>query len=115
MPVPVLDDMQTALQVPAKLRLALNALQGEMPPELGDDGIHEALYALRGKLEEMELRELRRVGPQEYLLIKPLAPDAGGKFAEKAAVHVTEDGPNSDLYEENMDARSVIAYVATHS
>ncbi|MGD0604174.1 MAG: hypothetical protein ABSA53_11310 [Streptosporangiaceae bacterium] len=27
-------------------------------------------------------------GPQEYLLIKPLAPDAGGEFAAKAAEHV---------------------------
>lgn len=30
----------------------------------------------------------RRSGPQEYLLIKPLAPDAGGEFAEQAAGHV---------------------------
>lgn len=28
---------------------------------------------------------------------------------------VSEDDPNSDLYEENTDARSVIAYVSTHS
>jgi len=27
-------------------------------------------------------------GPQEYLLINPLAPDAGGEFAAKAAEHV---------------------------
>ena len=28
---------------------------------------------------------------------------------------VSEDDPGSDLYEENADARSVIAYVAAHS
>jgi hypothetical protein len=88
MDVPILDDIQTALQVPATLRLALNTLQGEMPPELESGGVRETLNALRGKLEEMELQEIRRAGPQEYLLIKPLAPDAGGEFAEKAAVHV---------------------------
>jgi hypothetical protein len=85
---PILDDIQTALQVPATLRLALNTLQGEMPPELENGGVRETLNALRDKLEEMEIQEIRRVGPQEYLLIKPLAPDAGGEFAEKAAVHV---------------------------
>jgi hypothetical protein len=88
MAVPVLDDIQAALQVPAKLRLALNTLQDEMPPELESGGVGGTLNALCGKLEEMELQEIRRVGPQEYLLIKPLAPDAGGEFAEQAAGHV---------------------------
>jgi len=88
MAVPILDDIQTALQVPATLRLALNTLQELMPPDLESGGIHEMLNTLRDKLEEMELREIRQVGPQEYLLIKPLAPDAGGKFAEQAAEHV---------------------------
>jgi len=88
MAVPILDDIQTALQVPATLRLALNTLQEHMPPDLESGGIHEMLNTLRDKLEEMELREIRQVGPQEYLLIKPLAPDAGGKFAEQAAEHV---------------------------
>lgn len=55
MAVPVLDDIQAALQVPAKLRLALNTLQDEMPPELESGGVGGMLNALRGKLEEMEL------------------------------------------------------------
>ena len=88
MAVPILDDIQAALQVPATLRLALNTLQDQITPELESGGIGEMLNALRDKLEEMELREIRRVGPQEYLLIKPLAPDAGGEFAEQAAGHV---------------------------
>jgi hypothetical protein len=46
------------------------------------------LNGLRGKLQELELREIRLAGPQEYLLIKPLAPDPGGEFAEKAAEYV---------------------------
>lgn len=88
MAVPFLDDIQTALQVPATLRLALNTLQGVMPAELESGGAGEMLNALRDRLEEMELQQIRRVGPQEYLLIKPLTPDTGGEFAEKAAVHV---------------------------
>lgn len=72
--LPILDDIQGALQVPATLRLALNTLQEQMPPDLESGGIHEMLNTLRSKLEEMELQEIRRFGPQEYLLIKPLGP-----------------------------------------
>jgi hypothetical protein len=85
---PILDDIQDALYVPAQLRLALDTLQSVMPPELETDGVRETLKALREKLLELELREIRRVGPQEYLLIKPLPPDIGGEFADKAAEHV---------------------------
>jgi hypothetical protein len=88
MPVPVLDEIQTAMQVPWILRHALNTLQWEMPVEWDTGRVREAFRTLRGKIEELELQEIRRVGPQEYLLIKPLAPDAGGEFAEKAAEHV---------------------------
>jgi hypothetical protein len=88
MATPILDDIQAALYVPAQLRLALNMLQSEIPPELEADGVRETLSALRGKLQELELREIRRLGPQEYLLIKPLPPDAGGEFAEKVAEHI---------------------------
>jgi hypothetical protein len=88
LPIPVLDDIQADMQVPATLRHALNTLQAEMPPEWETSSVKEVLGSLREKLEELELQELRRAGPQEYLLIKPLAPDAGGEFAEKAAEHV---------------------------
>ena len=88
MTVPILDDIQAALHVPAMLRLALNTLQDEMPPELETGDIRKMLNGLREKLQELELREIRLAGPQEYLLIKPLAPDAGGEFATKAAEHV---------------------------
>jgi hypothetical protein len=50
--------------------------------------VNEVLRMLREKLDELELQEIRLVGPQEYLLIKPIAPDAGGAFAEQAAEHV---------------------------
>ena len=83
MPAPALDDIRNALQVPAKLRLALNTLQGEMPPELESGGVREMLFALRDRLEEVELREIRTVGPQEYLLIKPLAPAPEGNSRSK--------------------------------
>jgi hypothetical protein len=88
MPIPILDDIQTALAVPSMLRQALNTLQGEMPADWETGSVKETLRALRERLEELELQEIRRAGPQEYLLIKPLAPDAGGEFAEKAAGHV---------------------------
>jgi hypothetical protein len=85
---PILDEIQGALYVPAKLRLALNTLQGEMPPELETGSVRAVLNTLREKLQELELQEIRRWGPHEYLLIKPLAPDTGGAFAEKVAEHV---------------------------
>ena len=85
---PILDDIQDAIYVPAQLRLALDTLQSVMPPEWEADGVRETLRTLRKRLVELELQEIRRVGPQEYLLIKPLPPDIGGEFAEKAAEHV---------------------------
>jgi hypothetical protein len=88
MPIPVLDDIQNALAAPARLRQALNTLQAEMPVEWQADDVNEVLNWLRESLEALELEEIRRAGPQEYLLIKPLAPDAGGAFAEQAAEHV---------------------------
>lgn len=83
----ILNDIQCALQETAKVRLALNILQNEIPPGWSDSAC-EALRAMREQLQELELREIRQLGPQEYLLIKPLAPDAGGPFAEKAAEHI---------------------------
>jgi hypothetical protein len=88
MPVPILDDIQAALQVPSRLRHALNTLQCELPAEWETGSVVMALGAVREKLDELELKEIRRVGPQEYLLIKPLAPDVGGEFAEQAAEDV---------------------------
>jgi hypothetical protein len=88
MPAPVLDEIESALQVAVMLRLALNTLQSEMPAAWETGSVYAGLETLRENLRELELREIRRLGPQEYLLIKPLAPDAGGKFAEQAAGHV---------------------------
>jgi hypothetical protein len=88
MPIPALDDLQTALQVPSMLRLALDTLQNEMPANWETGSVNEVLGTLRRKIGELELQEIRRSGPHEFLLIKPLAPDAGGAFAEKAAEHI---------------------------
>jgi hypothetical protein len=88
MPVPILDDIQNAVAASARLRQALNTLQAEMPVEWQADDVNEVLDTLRESLEALELEEIRRAGPQEYLLIKPLPRDAGGEFAEQAAVHV---------------------------
>jgi hypothetical protein len=70
------------------LRLALHTLLHHTPLHLLDDNVSKALSALRDRLEEQEMAEIRRLGPQEYLLIKPLRPDAGGDLAEKVAAHV---------------------------
>jgi hypothetical protein len=72
MPIPILDDIQTALAVPSMLRQALNTLQGEIPADWETGSVKETLRTLRERLEELELQEIRRAGPQEYLLIKPL-------------------------------------------
>jgi hypothetical protein len=88
MTVSSLDDIQSAFHVPAMLRLPLNALQDEMLRNWKPTIYERWLNGLREKLQKLELREIRLVGPQEYLPIKPLAPDAGGEFAEKAAEHV---------------------------
>jgi hypothetical protein len=88
MSFPVLDEIQSAFHLSAMLRQALNILQDEMPANWADGGVHETFRALREKLEELEIEEIRQVGPQEYLLIKPLAPDVGGEFAGQVAEHV---------------------------
>lgn len=85
---PILDDILSALDVPPKLRLALNTLEAEMPVMWGTGEVGAVLRALRAKLEELEMEEIRRLGPQAYLMIKPLAPDTGGEIAEKVAGHV---------------------------
>lgn len=89
MPEPCLGNLQYALYGPSMLRLALNTLHCQMPPEwTADSAVRETLNGMRAKLEELELEGIRMLGHQEYLLIKPLAPYIGGAFAEKAAEHV---------------------------
>jgi hypothetical protein len=89
MVTPILDDIQGALNHLWPVRLALNTLEGHIMPPLSEiDGVQEMLDLLRATLEEAELAKIRRLGPREYMMIKPLAPDAGGEFAEKAAIHV---------------------------
>ena len=46
MPIPILDDIQTALQVPSMLRQALNTLQDEMPPEWATGSVKEVFKTL---------------------------------------------------------------------
>lgn len=60
---PILDDILSALDVPAKLRLALNTLEAEMPVMWGTGAVGAALRTLRAKLEELELEEIRRLCP----------------------------------------------------
>lgn len=85
---PDLAEVERALSGSSTLRVALNTLYYNLPPELETDGVHDVLRELHVRLGERELREVRAYGPREYLLIKPLAPDVGGAFAGKAAEHV---------------------------
>jgi hypothetical protein len=70
------------------MRLALDTLQDQLPPRWNSDDVRNVLNALRDRLEEEELSQIRRWGPREYLLIKPLRPDAAVLLAQKAAEHV---------------------------
>jgi len=88
MPEPCLDDIQYAFDDTWPVRLALNTLEAELPMNLQTTSLREVFTSLRDKLEEKELEQIRSLGHQEYLLIKPLASDIGGPFAEHAAVHV---------------------------
>jgi hypothetical protein len=83
-----LNEIEVGLGECAALRTALNTLEASLPPKWKNDGTHEVFKELRAKLEELELERLRRHGPYGYLLITPLAPDAGEDFAGKAAEHV---------------------------
>ena len=71
-----LEPVRYAMQVPAKLLMALDLLEGEMPVDWETGGVRESLLTLRDNISELALREIGRLGPQEYLIIKPLAPDA---------------------------------------
>jgi hypothetical protein len=89
MVTPILDDIQAAFNTLWPVRLALNTLEGHIMPPLSEiDGMQEMLNLLRATLEQAELAKIRDLGPQEYMMIKPLSPDAGGEFAAKAATHV---------------------------
>jgi hypothetical protein len=85
---PLLDEILSVLSTPSKLRLALNTLEWEMPVAWGTGAVGEALRALRASLEELELAEIRTLGPRAYLMIRPLAPDTGAELAETIAGHV---------------------------
>ena len=87
-PEPDLVDIERVLSGSSTLRVAINTLHYNLPQQLATDSVHDALRELHIKLGERELREIRDYGPREYLLIKPLAPDAGGIFANQAAQHV---------------------------
>jgi len=88
LPEPDLTEMWDALGDTVCLRLALNTLESNLPARWITYDACDALNALRIKLEEEELSQIRSWGPREYLLIKPLRPDAGVVLAKEAAEHV---------------------------
>lgn len=88
MPDPDLTDVDCAIGGSSTLRLAVHALLHVLPEDLKTDSVRGTLNELRDRLDQRELQAILVYGPREYLLIKPLAPDAGGAFADQAAQHV---------------------------
>ena len=74
----------------AKLRLALNALDYEAPVQWWGDSeiVTQAFGIMRDAIEQMDLDHIRALGPSQYLVIRPLAPDAGAQIASQAATHI---------------------------
>jgi hypothetical protein len=63
MPEPELADVERALSGSTTLRVAINTLMYNLPPELETGSVHDALRELHIKPDERELREIRDYAP----------------------------------------------------
>jgi hypothetical protein len=84
-PEPDIDEVRADLEQTRELRLALDVLEGNLPPAYWSDGLMAELWALREKFAVAELRQLRKIGHREYLIIQPLGPEAAEPLISKAA------------------------------
>jgi hypothetical protein len=71
---PDIEEVRGPLEHTRHLRIALDLLQGHLPPAYTCDGLESELWALREKIDAAELTQLRTLGHREYLIIQPLAP-----------------------------------------
>lgn len=73
------------------IRLALDALEENLPAELESDDLTLEFLTLREKLAEAERRELRKIGHRDYMILAPIDifESLGGKAA--AAIRTLDE------------------------
>lgn len=70
-----LESVRAALQPTRRLRLALDVLTEDLPPDLETDAISKALWELHENLAKTETAQLRTYGlSQDYLIVRPINP-----------------------------------------
>jgi hypothetical protein len=69
------EDVSSPLESTRVLRLALNVLWSNMPPDMDTEPVHDALRSVHDRITEIETGALRRFGVAEhYLIIRPVSP-----------------------------------------
>jgi hypothetical protein len=81
-----MEEVRSKLEGSRTIRLALDSLEENLPPELTSDGLTLEFIALRKKIAEMERRELRRIGHRQYMILAPI--DYPEHFGDKATAAI---------------------------
>jgi hypothetical protein len=69
------DNVSSALETTRRLRLALNVLWDDLPDDMNDTPVREALQTIHNRITQAENASLRTSGLAEhYLIIRPLSP-----------------------------------------
>jgi hypothetical protein len=69
------DNVSSALETTRRLRLALNVLWDDLPDDMNDTPVREALQTIHDRITQAENASLRVNGLAEhYLIIRPLSP-----------------------------------------
>jgi hypothetical protein len=69
------DNVSSALETTRRLRLALNVLWDDLPDDMTDTPVREALETIHDRITQAEATTLRTRGLAEhYLIIRPLSP-----------------------------------------
>ena len=86
-----IEEVRSKLKDTRVIRLALDSLEEHLPTELNSDDLTLEFVTLREKLAEAERRELRKIGPREYMILAPIDTfeSLGGKAA--AAIRVLDE------------------------
>jgi hypothetical protein len=81
-----IEEVRSKLTDTRVIRLALDSLEENLPPELESDDLTLEFLTLREKLAEAERRELRKIGHREYMILAPI--DIFESFGGKAAAAI---------------------------
>jgi hypothetical protein len=81
-----IEEVRSKLKDTRLIRLALDALEEHLPPELESDNLTLEFLTLREKLAKAERRELRKIGHREYMVLAPI--DTFESFGGKAAAAI---------------------------